>query len=146
MDSQAQVPKGILLLIIRGAGFTPSALLDHHPDNAYAGVVRPIDQKPAIWILRCLLVDADRQAELAKRTCEAAMPDLNLDNIRGFRGSPPLFTEPQCTVASVNAPLSLCDRLEASSAATVGTCRRLQVATLDEAQATAKEYKLEGSE
>jgi type I restriction enzyme S subunit len=116
--SRTQVAKGDLLIVITGAGVTSPALLDHYPGEAHVsqhvGLVRPSDPQLSAWLLLCLMADAGGRAELVERAYGAGKPGLNLDNIRSLSVPLPPLAEQHRIVATVDALMALCDRLEAS--------------------------------
>ena len=92
------------------------------------------------------MADAGGRENLSNALMEAGKPGLNLDNIRSLSVPLPPLAEQHRIVAKVDALMALCDRLEASLAATAATRRRLLDALLAEALAPGKERELEAAE
>jgi type I restriction enzyme S subunit len=148
--SRTQVAKGDLLIVITGAGVTNPALLDHDPGEAYVsqhvGLIRPSDPQLSAWLLLCLMADRGGRAELVERAYGAGKPGLNLENIRSLSIPLPPLAEQHRIVASVDALMALCDRLEANLTVTAATRHRLLDALLDEALAPTRARELEAAE
>ena len=74
------------------------------------------------------------------------LKNVNLTEFGALTFPLPPFAEQHRIVAKVNALMALCDRLEASLAATASTRRRLLEALLAEALAPAEDRKMEAAE
>lgn len=85
--------------------------------------------------------------DIAKaRTTGGAAPRVNMSTVRAYPIPLPPLAEQHRIVAKVDALMALCDRLEASLAATAAARRRLLDALLAEALAPAEDRELEAAE
>ena len=100
---------------------------------------------PAIapFLALCINSDAIRDTIIPKG---AALKHLHLVDLRKSPLPLPPLAEQHRIVAKVDALMALCDRLEASLAATAATRRRLLDALLAEALAPAEDRELAAAE
>ncbi len=85
--------------------------------------------------------------DIAKaRTTGGAAPRVNMSTVRAYPIPLPPLAEQHRIVAKVDELMALCDRLEASLAATAATRRRLLDALLAEALAPADAWEMEAAE
>ncbi|MER9831367.1 restriction endonuclease subunit S [Mesorhizobium sp. M0134] len=140
---KAVAKKGQLLLTVKGSGVGKTTICDI-PEVA---ISRQLMALTAIeWDDRFLLLITHRLAERLREEARSLIPGISREDVDEFVFPLPPLAEQHRIVATVDALMALCDRLEASLTTTAATRRRLLDALLAEALAPAEDREREAAE
>lgn len=140
---KAVAKKGQLLLTVKGSGVGKTTTCDI-PEVA---ISRQLMALTAIaWDDRFLVLITHRLAEKLQEEARSLIPGISREDVEEFVFPLPPLVEQHRIVAKVDALMALCDRLEASLAATAATRRRLLDALMAEALAPAEDREMEAAE
>jgi type I restriction enzyme, S subunit len=151
IEPRSMLKRGDILMNLVGASIGRTAVYDLDLEaniNQAVALVRlvEISEGPLVrYLLQYFNSPTAIDFMLGSRVI-TAQPNMSLTDAREFPIPLPPLAEQHRIVAKVDALMALCDRLEASLAATAATRRRLLYALLAEALAPAEDRELEAAE